>query len=125
MKYIVCEKQGESTDHKHWQVFKHQHQEYEAGEAALPSVFVCDTDTEQGAKLIAGALNLQQDAFELAFGDGAISKDYSNEEVLIRLREFSVDALSFQNLRERIDSGRVKLVDVGVLLEGKEQRWEK
>jgi len=30
-----------------------------------------------------------ENVFEIAFGDDAINKDYSREEVLIKLREFS------------------------------------
>tara|TARA_A200000159_G_C7177819_1_gene278231 strand:- start:34 stop:198 length:165 start_codon:yes stop_codon:yes gene_type:complete len=33
------------------------------------------------------------DVFEIAFGDGAIDKDYSYDDVLKRLREFSDKAL--------------------------------
>lgn len=34
-----------------------------------------------------------ENVFEIAFGDNAINKDYSKEEVLIKLREFSDEAL--------------------------------
>jgi hypothetical protein len=35
--------------------------------------------------------------YELAFGDDAINKDYSDEEVLAVLREFSDKALAFDS----------------------------
>lgn len=53
-----------------------------------------------------------QDAFEIAFGNNAIYKDYSFEEVLKRLRDFSKKAYAFdeemqlQELQERIEAER-------------------
>ena len=38
-----------------------------------------------------------ENVFEIAFGDNAINRDYSKEEVLIRLREFSDEALEEEN----------------------------
>jgi hypothetical protein len=37
--------------------------------------------------------------YELAFGDNAINKGYSDEEVIAVLREFSDDALRYEELR--------------------------
>jgi hypothetical protein len=37
--------------------------------------------------------------YELAFGDNAINKGYSDEEVIAMLREFSDDALRYEELR--------------------------
>jgi hypothetical protein len=37
--------------------------------------------------------------FEIAFGDNAINKGYSYEEVIAVLREFSDDALKYEELR--------------------------
>ena len=34
-----------------------------------------------------------EDVFEIAFGDNAINKDYTYDDVIIRLREFSDKAL--------------------------------
>ena len=39
------------------------------------------------------------DVYELAYGDDAINKDYSSEEVLETLRGYSEDALSYDQLR--------------------------
>lgn len=38
-----------------------------------------------------------ENVFEIAFGDNAINKDYSKEEVLEKLRQFSDDALEVEN----------------------------
>lgn len=38
-----------------------------------------------------------ENVFEIAFGDNAINKDYSKEEVLKTLRQFSDDALEVEN----------------------------
>jgi len=38
-----------------------------------------------------------EDVFEIAFGDDAINRDFSYEEVLERLREFSDKALENDN----------------------------
>lgn len=40
--------------------------------------------------------------YEIAFGDDAINRDFSEEEVLAMLREFSDKALAFD---EALDSG--------------------
>jgi hypothetical protein len=36
--------------------------------------------------------------YELAFGDNAINKGYSDEEVIAMLREFSDDALRYEEI---------------------------
>ncbi|MCP3684432.1 MAG: hypothetical protein GY861_17270 [bacterium] len=41
-------------------------------------------------------MNFKEEVFELAFGDNAINKDYSEEEVLKKLREFSDKALKYE-----------------------------
>ena len=41
-----------------------------------------------------------EEIFELAFGDDAINKDYSRKEVLLKLREFSDDALKLEGTIE-------------------------
>ena len=41
--------------------------------------------------------------FELAFGDGAADKGYTNAEVLSKLREFSDDALKWTTLIEELE----------------------
>jgi hypothetical protein len=38
-----------------------------------------------------------EEAFEIAFGDDAINRDFSFEEVLMELREFSDTALQLQH----------------------------
>ena len=40
---------------------------------------------------------LLESVFELAFGDDALNKDYSNAEVLAKLREFSDLALKVED----------------------------
>ena len=53
-----------------------------------------------------------EDAFEIAFGDNAIYKDYSFEEVLKRLRDFSKKAYAFdeemqlKELQEKLEAER-------------------
>jgi hypothetical protein len=42
--------------------------------------------------------------FELAFGDNAIERDYTREEVLEKLREFSDNALVLEALEARISA---------------------
>lgn len=37
-----------------------------------------------------------EDVFELAFGDDAINRDFSHDEVLARLREFSDKAIEYE-----------------------------
>jgi len=34
-------------------------------------------------------MNFKEEIFEIAFGDDAINKDYTDEEVIKRIREFS------------------------------------
>jgi len=41
--------------------------------------------------------SFKERVYELAFGDDAINKDYSDEEVLAVLREFSDKALAFDS----------------------------
>ncbi len=41
-------------------------------------------------------MSFKEDVYELAFGDNAINKGYSDEEVLVKLREFSDLALLTQ-----------------------------
>jgi len=41
-----------------------------------------------------------EDVFELAFGEGAIDKHYTPDEVLAKLREFSDDALKVTHPEE-------------------------
>lgn len=53
-----------------------------------------------------------EDAFEIAFGDNAIYKDYSFKEVLKRLRDFSKKAYAFdeemllRELQEKLKAER-------------------
>jgi|TARA_R100000482_G_scaffold99634_1_gene43202 hypothetical protein len=60
-----------------------------------------------------------EDSFEVAFGDNAIYKDYSFEEVLKRLRDFSKKAYAFEqfaqedNLRDIAIAMTDKLVEQG------------
>ena len=42
-------------------------------------------------------INFIEQAFEIAFGDNAINKNYSSEEVLQKLQDFSDDALTYEN----------------------------
>ena len=41
--------------------------------------------------------SFREEVYELAFGDDAINKSYTNEEVLEKLREFSDKALAFDS----------------------------
>ena len=41
-------------------------------------------------------LDFISDVYELAYGDSAIDKDYSSEEVLQRLQDFSDDAHTYE-----------------------------
>ncbi len=34
-------------------------------------------------------VNFKEEIFEIAFGDNAINKDYTEEEVIAKIREFS------------------------------------
>lgn len=43
-------------------------------------------------------LKFKEQVFELAFGDDAINKGFSEKEVLEKLREFSNDALKFESV---------------------------
>lgn len=45
-------------------------------------------------------MNFKEQMYELAFGDGAIDKDYSEEEVIERLKEFTELSHRFENLRQ-------------------------
>jgi hypothetical protein len=47
-----------------------------------------------------------EDVFEIAFGDNAIYKDYSQREVLKRLRDFSKKAYAFDQLEAQEDAMR-------------------
>ena len=47
-----------------------------------------------------------EDVFEIAFGDNAINRDFSYEEVLERLREFSDKAYILYDM----DSGDVEML---------------
>lgn len=42
--------------------------------------------------------DLLEGVYELAFGEDAINKEYSNEEVLAKIREFSDKALRFDEM---------------------------
>lgn len=41
--------------------------------------------------------SFREEVYELAFGDDAINKSYTDEEVLEKLREFSDKALAFDS----------------------------
>ena len=41
-------------------------------------------------------MKFKEGVFEIAFGDNAINKDYSEEEVILKIREFSDLALSVE-----------------------------
>lgn len=41
-------------------------------------------------------MDFREEVFELAFGDNAINRDYTEEEVIARLREFSDKALEVE-----------------------------
>lgn len=47
-----------------------------------------------------------EDVFEIAFGDNAIYKDYSQKEVLKRLRDFSMKAYAYDQLEAQEDAMR-------------------
>jgi len=47
-----------------------------------------------------GDENFLEEVFELAFGDDALNKEYTNAEVLVKLREFSDKALLWDNSQE-------------------------
>ena len=38
-----------------------------------------------------------EQAYEIAFGDNAINKNYTSQEVLQKLQDFSDDALTYEN----------------------------
>jgi hypothetical protein len=44
--------------------------------------------------------NFIEAVFEIAFGENALHRGYSKEEVLRRLRQFSDDALKFEAVKE-------------------------
>lgn len=50
---------------------------------------------QENFRAIESALDFISDVYELAHGCSAIEKDYSSDEVLNRLREFSIDAYSY------------------------------
>ncbi|HKL23370.1 MAG TPA: hypothetical protein VJ895_01320 [Candidatus Nanoarchaeia archaeon] len=41
-------------------------------------------------------MNFKEEIFEIAFGDNAINKDYAEEEVVAKIREFSDKALQVE-----------------------------
>jgi hypothetical protein len=43
--------------------------------------------------------DFKEAVYELAFGDNAINKGYSDDEVIAMLREFSDNALKYEELR--------------------------
>ena len=45
-----------------------------------------------------------EEVFEIAFGDNAINRDFSKQEVLNRLRKFSDDALLMENILDLVTS---------------------
>ena len=45
-----------------------------------------------------------EEVFEIAFGDNAINRDFSKQEVLSRLRKFSDDALLMENILDLLTS---------------------
>ena len=51
-------------------------------------------DAKEYAKKMSRPSSFRERVFEIAFGDGAINKGYTTNEVLDRLREFSDDALA-------------------------------
>lgn len=47
-----------------------------------------------------------EEVFEIAFGDNAINRDYSKQEVINKLKDFSDTSLLVQELEERVDTSR-------------------
>lgn len=45
-------------------------------------------------------MNFKEEVFEIAFGDDAINKGYTEEEVIAKLREFSDSALEYDEFRD-------------------------
>ena len=45
-----------------------------------------------------------EEVFEIAFGDNAINRDYSKQEVINKLKDFSDTSLLVQELEERVDT---------------------
>ena len=43
-----------------------------------------------------------EDVFEIAFGENAINKDYTYDDVIIRLREFSDQALVSESIPKNV-----------------------
>tara|TARA_A100001515_G_scaffold145038_1_gene151485 strand:+ start:4396 stop:4662 length:267 start_codon:yes stop_codon:yes gene_type:complete len=46
-----------------------------------------------------------EDVFEIAFGDNAVNKDYTYDDVIIRLREFSDKALASESVPTNVIEG--------------------
>ena len=42
----------------------------------------------------------REDVYELAFGDNAINRDFTDEEVIAKLKEFSNDAWLYEKQKE-------------------------
>jgi len=46
--------------------------------------------------------SFKETVYEIAFGDGAINKNYSDSEVLEKIQEFSDKALKIEDITEEI-----------------------
>jgi hypothetical protein len=60
-----------------------------------------DFPISEEEKVVDTGVEFIEKVYEIAFGDDAINKDYSPEEVLIRLKEFSDNALKWEEKDER------------------------
>ena len=52
---------------------------------------------EHDIKPLEDIISFIDQVYEIAFGDDAINKNYSSEEVLQKLQDFSDDALTYEN----------------------------
>lgn len=55
-------------------------------------------DLDEPLRELDQTINFVEEVFEIAFGDNAINRDFSPEEVLTRLRQFSDDAWKYEEL---------------------------
>lgn len=66
-----------------------------------------------------------EQVYEIAFGDNAINRDFTKEEVLAELSEFSAKALEFDEMLESCDYGHPGCMGGHDLEDSFEIHWEK
>jgi hypothetical protein len=65
----------------------------------LPICFTKRNFSDKGSELyitLENTIEFLEQCYEIAYGDDAINKNYSPEEVLQRLQDFSDDALTYE-----------------------------